>query len=61
MAKTRQTAESTIGPMTLDDKDLAILRILQQNARATVKEISDKVLLSTTPVHERIKEWKSKE
>ena len=55
MAKTRQTAESTIGQMTLDDKDLAILRILQQNARATVKEISDKVLLSTTPVHERIK------
>ncbi|MFT3947035.1 MAG: Lrp/AsnC family transcriptional regulator [Agriterribacter sp.] len=39
----------------LDDKDLAILRLLQQNARATVREISDTIHLSTTPVHERIK------
>lgn len=39
----------------LDSKDLAILKLLQQNARITVKEISDKVHLSTTPVHERIK------
>jgi DNA-binding Lrp family transcriptional regulator len=31
------------------------LKILQINARATVKEISEKVHLSTTPVHERIK------
>src|SRR5262249_2509722 len=30
-------------------------RLLQHNARITVKEISDKVHLSTTPVHERIK------
>jgi DNA-binding Lrp family transcriptional regulator len=41
--------------MTLDEKDLAILRLLQQNAKATVKEIADAVHLSTTPVHERIK------
>jgi Lrp/AsnC family leucine-responsive transcriptional regulator len=39
----------------LDSIDLAILRILQLNARTTVKEISEKVHLSTTPVHERIK------
>lgn len=39
----------------LDAKDLSILRLLQQNARITVKEISEKVHLSTTPVHERIK------
>jgi DNA-binding Lrp family transcriptional regulator len=39
----------------LDQKDLAILKLLQSNARITVKEISDKVNLSTTPVHERIK------
>lgn len=39
----------------LDAKDLAILKILQLNARATVKEISEKIHLSTTPVHERIK------
>ena len=38
-----------------DKKDMAILKLLQQNARITVKEISEKVHLSTTPVHERIK------
>ena len=41
--------------MTLDTKDIAILRELQQNAKASVKEIAEKVHLSTTPVHERIK------
>ena len=39
----------------LDEKDLAILKLLQQNARITVREISDAIHLSTTPVHERIK------
>lgn len=39
----------------LDAKDLEILKILQQNARATIKEISENVHLSTTPVHERIR------
>ncbi|MBS1928026.1 MAG: Lrp/AsnC family transcriptional regulator [Chitinophagaceae bacterium] len=39
----------------VDKTDLEILKILQQNARATVKEIAQKVHLSTTPVHERIK------
>jgi DNA-binding Lrp family transcriptional regulator len=39
----------------LDKTDLAILKLLQQNARITIKEISDKVHLSTTPVHERIR------
>jgi Lrp/AsnC family transcriptional regulator, leucine-responsive regulatory protein len=41
--------------MTLDAKDLAILQVLQSNAKATVKEIALAVHLSTTPVHERIK------
>ena len=41
--------------MNLDDKDIAILRELQQNAKASIKEISQQVHLSTTPVHERIK------
>ena len=54
MAKTLQKEESTIQPK-LDQKDLAILKLLQQNARITVKEISDKINLSTTPVYERIK------
>ncbi|MES1219065.1 MAG: Lrp/AsnC family transcriptional regulator [Bacteroidota bacterium] len=39
----------------LDKTDMAILKLLQLNARATVKEISEKVHLSTTPVHERIR------
>jgi Lrp/AsnC family leucine-responsive transcriptional regulator len=55
MPKSPKIAESANDIVTLDDKDLAILRILQRNARATVKEISAKIHLSTTPVHERIK------
>ena len=54
MAKTIKKEESST-PMKLDQKDLAILKLLQHNARITVKEISDKVHLSTTPVYERIK------
>jgi Lrp/AsnC family transcriptional regulator, leucine-responsive regulatory protein len=54
MPKTLLKAEST-SSAALDTKDLAILKLLQQNARITVKEISEHVHLSTTPVHERIK------
>jgi Lrp/AsnC family transcriptional regulator, leucine-responsive regulatory protein len=54
MAKTIKKEESSIPPK-LDQKDLAILKLLQQNARITVKEISDRIHLSTTPVYERIK------
>lgn len=39
----------------LDDKDMAILRLLQQNAKITVREVATQVHLSPTPVHERIK------
>ena len=55
MAKPLQIEESTTTLLTLDAKDISILRLLQQNARITVKEISDTIHLSTTPVHERIK------
>ena len=55
MKKSNQKAESTVTHFTPDEKDLAILKLLQQNARITVKEISGKIHLSTTPVHERIK------
>ena len=41
--------------MDLDEKDRLILRLLQENAKITVREIAAKVHLSTTPVHERIK------
>lgn len=39
----------------LDKTDLSILKLLQQNARITVKELSEKVHLSTSPVHERVR------
>lgn len=55
MSKSYIKDDSTVSQSTLDSKDLAILRLLQENARITVKEISEKVHLSTTPVHERIK------
>ncbi|HEV8083419.1 MAG TPA: Lrp/AsnC family transcriptional regulator [Chitinophagaceae bacterium] len=45
----------SISEIALDEKDLSILRLLQENARITIKEISGKIHLSTTPVHERIK------
>lgn len=41
--------------MKLDKKDWDILKLLQENARYTVKEIANQIHLSTTPVHERIK------
>ena len=40
---------------TLDQTDLKILRILQQNARLTNKELAAQVNLSTTPVFARLK------
>jgi len=55
MAKASKTEKSPTDHIALDQKDLAILHLLQQNARITVKEIADKIHLSTTPVHERIK------
>ena len=55
MAKATQKDESPSATISLDQKDLAILKLLQENARITIKEISDKMHLSTTPVHERIK------
>lgn len=44
---------------TLDKTDLQILRILQQNARLTTKELAARVHLSTTPVFERLKRLES--
>jgi Lrp/AsnC family transcriptional regulator, leucine-responsive regulatory protein len=41
--------------LPLDEKDKAILRYIQSNAKATVREIAANVHLSATPVHERIK------
>ena len=57
MATRKRTATDkiTMLPASLDETDLSILRVLQHNARATVREIAEEVHLSATPVHERIK------
>lgn len=39
----------------MDEMDRSILRVLQENARITIKELAEKVSLSATPVHERVK------
>jgi DNA-binding Lrp family transcriptional regulator len=51
-SKTEQPAAAAL---TLDEKDYAILKLLQQNALLSVREIAAQVHLSATPVHERIK------
>ena len=55
MAKGIVKEQTSTVAFSIDAKDLSILALLQQNARITVKEISEKIHLSTTPVHERIK------
>jgi Lrp/AsnC family leucine-responsive transcriptional regulator len=58
MAKALKKEQTTLD-VSIDAIDIAILKLLQQNAKMTVKEISDKVHLSTSPVHERIKRMES--
>ncbi|MEP6004730.1 MAG: winged helix-turn-helix transcriptional regulator, partial [Maribacter dokdonensis] len=41
----------------LDIIDLKLLRILQNNAKLTTKEIAARVNLSPTPVYERIRRF----
>lgn len=55
MEKVNLKENTALPAYSLDDKDLAILRLLQQNAKITVREIASQIHLSTTPVHERIK------
>jgi Lrp/AsnC family transcriptional regulator, leucine-responsive regulatory protein len=45
----------TVRPMDLDDTDRRLLALLQQNAHLTMHELGQRVNLSKTPVHERIK------
>ena len=45
--------------MSLDAIDMTILRILQQNALAKIKDISAAVNLSMSPTHDRIKRLES--
>jgi Lrp/AsnC family leucine-responsive transcriptional regulator len=53
--KITQLDKNTKTDIFFDSIDLSILRSLQKNARATVREIAEEVHLSATPVHERIK------
>ncbi len=39
----------------LDEIDKRLLNELQRNSRVTIRELSEKLHLSTTPIHERIK------
>lgn len=55
MEKVSEIEKTAVDPVVLDEKDKAILRLLQADAKITVREIAAKVHLSTTPVHERIK------
>ncbi|HMO88966.1 MAG TPA: Lrp/AsnC family transcriptional regulator [Lacibacter sp.] len=55
MPKAAPKDKSTDTLQQPDAVDRAILRLLQENARMTVKEIAARVHLSTTPVHERIR------
>ena len=55
MEKLSETEKISGEAIPLDEKDKAILRLLQADAKITVREIATKVHLSTTPVHERIK------
>ncbi|HEY2647737.1 MAG TPA: Lrp/AsnC family transcriptional regulator [Puia sp.] len=55
MQKEALKEQSAASVLPLDEKDKAILRYIQSNAKATVREIAANVHLSTTPVHERIK------
>ena len=55
MENATEIEKKPVEPVPLDEKDKAILRLLQADAKITVREIATQVHLSTTPVHERIK------
>ena len=50
------TRNQNIKPMkNIDEIDRKLLNILQDNSRITIRELSGRLHLSTTPIHERIK------
>ncbi|RTL53310.1 MAG: winged helix-turn-helix transcriptional regulator [Sphingobacteriales bacterium] len=55
MQEAQKKEQKNILPDGLDKIDWQILQLLESNARMTIKEIADKVHLSTSPVHDRIK------
>lgn len=52
MKKTEQEENIQV---VLDSKDYEILKLVQVNAKLTVREIAAQINLSTTPTHERLK------
>lgn len=40
---------------SLDEKDLQILKVLQENGRLSIREVAAKINLSSTPTQERIR------
>ncbi|MBB5621741.1 DNA-binding Lrp family transcriptional regulator [Pedobacter cryoconitis] len=52
MTNTEQPEKVSV---SLDAKDYEILRLLEENAKLTVREIAGLIHLSPTPTHERIK------
>jgi Lrp/AsnC family leucine-responsive transcriptional regulator len=52
---TSSAEQSIFLPVSIDATDRAILRLLQENAKLSVREIAARVHLSATPVHDRIK------
>ena len=52
LLSTEKNTESNYKP---DKKDIAILKVLQHNAKATVTDIAKQVHLSTSPTFDRIK------
>lgn len=40
---------------TLDETDKKLLHLLQENAKYTIRELAEKLFLTTTPVYERIR------
>jgi Lrp/AsnC family transcriptional regulator, leucine-responsive regulatory protein len=48
-------SEQILSPISLDKKDFEILAWLQKDAKLTVRDIAEKIHLSATPTHERIK------
>jgi len=46
---------STMSQNTLDEKDFLLLKILKENSKLSTKEISKKLLMPLTTIHNRIK------
>jgi len=50
-----KTEQMTADHYSPDEKDLSILRLLQKDAKMSIRDISARINLSPTPTHERIK------